>query len=117
VAAVSAGGQQRAKAWECGPTLESQQAAEASAPSIELDPKKYSGSEEERFGPTLAAEHLAEEDGIALDHDTVRLCSEPGDRSAARWNTHLRFALTAGLRFSAHSSETPHYKKGTLLNS
>ena len=25
--------------------------------------KKYSGSEEERFGPTLAAEHLAEEDG------------------------------------------------------
>src|SRR3984893_16946605 len=34
--------------------------------------KKYSGSEEERFGPTLAAEHLAEEDGIEIDHDTVR---------------------------------------------
>ena len=35
--------------------------------------KKYSGSEEERFGPTLAAEHLAEEDGIVVDHETLRL--------------------------------------------
>jgi hypothetical protein len=34
--------------------------------------KKYSGCEEERFGPTLAAEHLAEEDGIAIDHETLR---------------------------------------------
>ena len=34
--------------------------------------KKYSGSEKERFGPTLAAEHLAEEDGIAIDHETLR---------------------------------------------
>ena len=34
--------------------------------------RKYSGSEQERFGPTLAAEHLAEEDGIALDHETLR---------------------------------------------
>ena len=39
---------------------------------LHLIRKKYSGSEEERFGPTLAAEHLAEEDGIVLDHDTVR---------------------------------------------
>ncbi len=29
---------------------------------LNLIKKKYSGSEEERFGPTLAAEHLAEED-------------------------------------------------------
>jgi len=34
--------------------------------------KKYSGSEAERFGPTLAAEHLAEEDGIVLDPETLR---------------------------------------------
>jgi transposase len=34
--------------------------------------KKYSGAEGERFGPTLAAEHLAEEDGIGLDHETLR---------------------------------------------
>ena len=39
---------------------------------LHLIRKKYSGSKEERFGPTLAAEHLAEEDGIVLDHDTVR---------------------------------------------
>ena len=34
--------------------------------------KKYSGGEEERFGPTLAAEHLAEEDGLVIDHETLR---------------------------------------------
>lgn len=33
---------------------------------------KYSGTEGERFGPTLAAEHLGEEDGIAIDHETLR---------------------------------------------
>jgi hypothetical protein len=41
---------------------------------LSLIQKKYSGSEEERFGPTLAAEHLAEEDGIAIDHETLRGC-------------------------------------------
>ena len=39
---------------------------------LSLIRKKYSGSEAERFGPTLAAEHLAEEDGIAIDHETLR---------------------------------------------
>ena len=39
---------------------------------LNLIKKKYSGSEEERFGPTLAAEHLAEEDGIEVDHETLR---------------------------------------------
>ena len=39
---------------------------------LNLIKKKYSGSEEERFGPTLAAEHLAEEDGMVLDHETLR---------------------------------------------
>jgi len=39
---------------------------------LNLIGKKYSGTEAERFGPTLAAEHLAEEDGIALDHETLR---------------------------------------------
>jgi len=39
---------------------------------LHLIKKKYSGSEEERFGPTLAAEHLAEEDGIVVDHETLR---------------------------------------------
>jgi transposase len=39
---------------------------------LQLIEKKYSGSEGEPFGPTLAAEHLAEEDGIVLDHETLR---------------------------------------------
>ena len=39
---------------------------------LSLMRQKYSGSPEERFGPTLAAEHLAEEDGIAIDHETLR---------------------------------------------
>jgi transposase len=34
--------------------------------------KKYSGGVDERFGPTLAAEHLASEDGITVDHETLR---------------------------------------------
>jgi transposase len=33
---------------------------------------KYSGTAETRFGPTLAAEHLASEDGITVDHETLR---------------------------------------------
>jgi hypothetical protein len=39
---------------------------------LNLIKKKYSGSEKKRFGPTLAAEHLAEEDGIVMDHETLR---------------------------------------------
>src|SRR3954451_9243181 len=33
---------------------------------------KYGGGVDERFGPTLAAEHLASEDGITVDHETLR---------------------------------------------
>ena len=39
---------------------------------LRLVQNKYSGSEEERFGPTLAAEHLASEDGLAIDAETLR---------------------------------------------
>jgi len=39
---------------------------------LQLMEKKYSGSEATRFGPTLAAEHLAEEDGVVVDHETLR---------------------------------------------
>jgi len=34
--------------------------------------KKYSGEVGERFGPTLAAEHLAAEDGLGVDAETLR---------------------------------------------
>ncbi len=43
--------------------------------------------------------------------------SAPGDGSADRWNAHLRFALTTGLRFSAHSNDNINRKKGTFLRS
>jgi transposase len=33
---------------------------------------KYGGGIDERFGPTLAAEHLASEDGLTVDHETLR---------------------------------------------
>jgi hypothetical protein len=34
--------------------------------------KHYSGEPGERFGPTLAAEHLWEDHGLAVDHETLR---------------------------------------------
>ena len=34
--------------------------------------EKYGGAIDERFGPTLAAEHLASEDGVRVDHETLR---------------------------------------------
>jgi transposase len=34
--------------------------------------EKYSGGTDERFGPTLAAEHLASEDGVLVHHETLR---------------------------------------------
>ena len=40
--------------------------------ALALIRQKYSGRVGERFGPTLAAEHLASEDGITVDHETLR---------------------------------------------
>jgi hypothetical protein len=34
--------------------------------------EKYGGGVDERFGPTLAAEHLPSEDGLTVDHETLR---------------------------------------------
>ena len=54
---------------------------------------KYSGSVEERFGPTLAAEHLASEDGLVVHHDTLR-----------------RWMLAAGL-WSRRRKRSPHRRR------
>src|SRR5713226_5203758 len=40
--------------------------------ALALVRKKYGGPVDERFGPTLAAEHLASEDGLPVDHETLR---------------------------------------------
>jgi transposase len=55
--------------------------------------EKYSGRVDERFGPTLAAEHLASEDGVSVDHETLR-----------------RWMLAAGL-WSRARKRSPHRRR------
>jgi transposase len=55
--------------------------------------EKYSGPVDVRFGPTLAAEHLASEDGVTVHHDTLR-----------------RWMLTAGL-WSRARKRAPHRRR------
>jgi transposase len=47
-------------------------AATRRARVLALVREKYGGAVDERFGPTLAAEHLASEDGVTVDHETLR---------------------------------------------
>jgi transposase len=54
---------------------------------------KYSGRVDERFGPTLAAEHLTSEDGVTVDHETLR-----------------RWMLAAGL-WSRARKRSPHRRR------
>src|SRR3970040_1394919 len=55
--------------------------------------EKYSGPIDVRFGPTLAAEHLASEDGVTVHHDTLR-----------------RWMLAAGL-WSRVRKRSPHRQR------
>ena len=55
--------------------------------------KKYSGEIGERFGPTLAAEHLAKEDGLQIDAETLR-----------------RWMLADGL-WSRERKRKPHFQR------
>jgi transposase len=61
--------------------------------ALALIREKYSGGVADRFGPTLAAEHLATEDGITVDHETLR-----------------RWMLTAGL-WSRARKRSPHRRR------
>jgi len=61
--------------------------------ALALIRKKYSGQVDERFGPTLAAEHLASEDGVTVDHETLR-----------------RWMLAAGL-WSRARKRSPHRRR------
>lgn len=74
------------------------QSNRATAPEIRervlaLVREKYSGEIDERFGPTLAAEHLASEDTIVVDHETLR-----------------RWMLVAGL-WSRARKRSPHRRR------
>ena len=55
--------------------------------------EQYSGAVGVRFGPTLAAEHLASEDGVTVHHDTLR-----------------RWMLAAGL-WSRARTRSPHRQR------
>jgi len=55
--------------------------------------QKYSGDVGTRFGPTLVAEHLASEDGLTIDHETVR-----------------RWMLAAGL-WSGQRTRSPYRRR------
>jgi transposase len=61
--------------------------------ALALIRKKYSGDVDTRFGPTLAAEHLASEDGVVVDHETLR-----------------RWMLAAGL-WSRARKRSPHRRR------
>jgi hypothetical protein len=52
------------------------------------------------------------ESGISKHETTV--CN-PATSNATRWNAHLRFFLTTGLRFSAHSNDIINNKKGDIF--
>jgi transposase len=60
---------------------------------LSLIRRKYGGDVATRFGPTLAAEHLASEDGITVDHETLR-----------------RWMLAAGL-WSRARKRSPHRRR------
>jgi transposase len=61
--------------------------------ALTLIQEKYSGDVDTRFGPTLAAEHLASEDGVVVDHETLR-----------------RWMLAAGL-WSRARKRSPHRRR------
>src|SRR5712691_8594070 len=64
---ISGGRGQRAEAWQCGTRERASQAGEISPTGDEAG-----AGEGERFGPTLAAEHLGSEDGMRIDAETLR---------------------------------------------
>ena len=59
-------------AWERGAGLEPGEAEESGADSVGTDREEVGGEPGERFGPTLAVEHLAKDDGIAPRVETLR---------------------------------------------
>ena len=87
--------------------------------------KKYGGEVGERFGPTLAAEHLAEEDGIELGVETLRgwmleegLWSRDRRRRAHRQRRErkARFGELVQLDGSFHAWLEGRGPEGCLMN-
>ena len=87
--------------------------------------EKYSGPIDVRFGPTLAAEHLASEDSIPVHHDTLRrwmlaagLWSRARTRSVhrARRERKAHFGELVQLDGSFHLWYEARAPRGCLMN-
>jgi transposase len=92
---------------------------------IELLRKHYGGGPGERFGPTLAAEHLAEEHSLEMDSETLRrwMLSEglwTRERKRKRYRQRRRRRMHFGellqLDGSFHEWLEDRGPKGCLLN-
>lgn len=92
---------------------------------LRLIREKYSGAEQERFGPTLAAEHLADEDGLEVDEETLRrwmlaegLWSQMRRRKAHRKRRERRqhFGDLVQLDGSFHAWFEERGPRGCLMN-
>lgn len=92
---------------------------------LQLIREKYSGTEQARFGPTLAAEHLAEEDGLEVGEETLRrwmleegLWSRQRRRKAHRKRRERRqhFGDLVQLDGSFHAWFEERGPRGCLMN-
>jgi len=92
---------------------------------IELVRRHYSGGPGERFGPTLASEHLAEEHGLQVDSETLRrwMLAEglwTRERKRKRYRQRrlrrARFGELLQLDGSFHDWLEDRGPKGCLLN-
>ena len=106
-----------------GPSNHARPAAER-ARALALVREKYSGAVDVRFGPTLAAEHLASEDAVTVHHDTLRrgmlaagLWSRARKRSPhrQRWARQAHFGELVQLDGSFHLWYEARAPRGGLM--
>jgi len=86
---------------------------------LQLVRDKYSGGIEERFGPSLAAEHLASEDGLEIDAETLRrwmLATGLWSRERKRRERKAHFGELVQLDGSFHAWLEERGPEGCLMN-
>jgi len=86
---------------------------------LQLVRDKYSGGIEERFGPSLAAEHLACEDGLEIDAETLRrwmLATGLWSRERKRRERKAHFGELVQLDGSFHAWLEERGPEGCLMN-
>jgi len=125
LAAISTTGRQGAEAPQCGERFEPREAREIPTKGAGAHRGEYSGTEQERFGPTLAAEHLADDDGLEVSEETLRrwmlaegLWSRMRRRKAHRKRRERRehFGDLVQLDGSFHAWSEERGPRGYLIN-